>query len=769
MKSSIVESIIKKICNISLSSINNSTHEEKVVMLSDIEKKLKASALALGSDGRMYTKIIMHSLKYMLFNDSKEHEDVTVVDQDLPTTTVVAIRRKNYDIVTTHSTKTTEKRDKGKIIQSIVSGVQSLAQKLAKENNLSKDMKSLIDHLKKTIKNLLKKKKKGGKPLNENLYTDIIAAGVNLMIKNNSKQTFLEETRRNNKDVKDSAEIKSDIKRKNFLLRNTTPFTKPRKVNTKCKYAIDKACSEIRSMQNYICRYDKAEIPLDRLCNRINDCLDKSDEKNCVKTAVERIKGTGDIINSLEISISNKCISSDISSSIFTTQNQILHNVLKSHLIFFKSDTSSWPKYDSDFNNDTVRKISNEAALVVSSLVMAIEGSLCARRFGLSNIDEIAIRHSDDSDPDEALDEVLKTASWSPNSCVCNGPVCRHYDCPALCKRLCWQRYSLKRWTCHAIDEGPSIPLDYLCDGKYDCYDETDELDCSTGEYYGKFDSSVIYKNILKNIGIKTKSKKYGFVLTELLTLHETVALLQKLGLESNLETMNVKIVRDQCFSTISDIYERSTLMVTNIVQLNEIYDYLMTLNRMLVDAMKRSRTGNERIIPTEGCMCKGTRCVLLRCSESCKRTCTVQHKFTKYSCNRKMNQFIPVEKVCDGLPDCPDDEDENDCQKEVCRIHHLVLLRHNIQNVGHKHRGTALGEALDAWKTKVTNALLITERNGRPNRKTLEDVVANMLQDLLKTYATLENYRRGATNNNLKEFVNISQQLIKILKSCWN
>lgn len=38
----------------------------------------------------------------------------------------------------------------------------------------------------------------------------------------------------------------------------------------------------------------------------------------------------------------------------------------------------------------------------------------------------------------------------------------------------------------------------------------------------------------------------------------------------------------------------------------------------------------------------------------------------------------------------------------DICRAHHLVLLRHNLQNVGAKHRGTVLGEVIETWRAKV-------------------------------------------------------------------
>lgn len=159
-------------------------------------------------------------------------------------------------------------------------------------------------------------------------------------------------------------------------------------------------------------------------------------------------------------------------------------------------------------------------------------------------------------------------------------------------------------------------------------------------------------------------SKEYHWILKELLTLRDTIKLLQKLSTKRNIEIMNIKIVREQIFTRMIDIYEKY-LHKGYEKSLNDIYNFLISLNEQLVGAMKRSSTGNERIISSAGCYCTGTRCGVPNCSKLCLRACSVEPVLTRYNCgNVKLNYSVPIESLCDGKSSCPNGEDESGCEK---------------------------------------------------------------------------------------------------------
>ncbi|XP_052739979.1 uncharacterized protein LOC112050347 [Bicyclus anynana] len=166
-----------------------------------------------------------------------------------------------------------------------------------------------------------------------------------------------------------------------------------------------------------------------------------------------------------------------------------------------------------------------------------------------------------------------------------------------------------------------------------------------------------------------------------------------------NLET--VKRLRNKCYSMLRTIYSH-IVKKTNIgAESEEAYLFLQSINQNLGTALKRSHTGNKKIIG-ERCNCRNGKCSVAFCSKICAKACAVEPKLTRYYCLN--NDSVVADKICDGVQDCSNGDDETNCKKdEVCRHHHLVVLRRNLERIGENIKGTALGELMSSWKVKVT------------------------------------------------------------------
>ncbi|CAH2040752.1 unnamed protein product, partial [Iphiclides podalirius] len=370
---------------------------------------------------------------------------------------------------------------------------------------------------------------------------------------------------------------------------------------------------------------------------------------------------------------------------------------------------------------------------------------------------------------DKDLEEVLRDSALFPKSCICSEDRCVSKTCVKSCENACLLKYRLGRWSCPGFNDSTSVHLNAICDGKFDCFDESDERDCSEGKGRGKFEANEAFLKVTKVLEMKMASKENEPVRNELLRLYKSIIFLQHLISASNPNTKYIKIVRDRSFTLLSLIYGNYMRHTYNSNDAEQMYRFLYAVNKILVEALKRSYTGNTKLISSNDCICRKDKCIKLKCSPNCVRACSVESKLTRYYCKESPdNSSVAIGALCNGKKNCPNGDDEINCSAEICRRHHLYSLRLSIQDVGKYRDGTGLGEILKFWRTKASSILLLAEANiGRPTPQYLRQIVKDLLQDLVFAYASFETNKKNIADTAFREFFDLSQRVIYALKTC--
>lgn len=128
--------------------------------------------------------------------------------------------------------------------------------------------------------------------------------------------------------------------------------------------------------------------------------------------------------------------------------------------------------------------------------------------------------------------------------------------------------------------------------------------------------------------------------------------------------------VTNECFATLTYVYRYIVKDTNSKFNLNDIYNFLLTINHELVhilkllnfsNGMKNSNTDNRKSL-YDTCHCSKGQCISSICSRKCIILCSVDHNITRYYCKSNANLSVAEDKICDGIKDCPDGDDEAKC-----------------------------------------------------------------------------------------------------------
>ncbi|CAD0200498.1 unnamed protein product [Chrysodeixis includens] len=306
--------------------------------------------------------------------------------------------------------------------------------------------------------------------------------------------------------------------------------------------------------------------------------------------------------------------------------------------------------------------------------------------------------------------------------------------CDEIVEETCLNIQSFNKISC---GDGKTVPIEYLCNGEIDCRNHSDEENCTTQAIEKVRKATTVMADIEASFNRQCfASTSDGTILTAQNQILRDVLETQINFLQQHDQASPAETEKDKDHVDITFI--KKTVGDVNMILSTLSYALDGTLCAQHIDPF---RTGN--------------------------------------SAARKYND-IEVDELDDGPEDpswspksctCKRQycEDEKCAAAYVCRAHHLVVLRHNLQNVGLKHKGTVLGEVIETWRAKVSASLYIAEKPERPNHNAMTVIINRVLHDLVMAFAAMEDYRRTNSDYALKEFISISKIVMDTIKSCSN
>ncbi|CAB3222310.1 unnamed protein product [Arctia plantaginis] len=769
-----------------LDSLSKVSDEKRRVILEKIERKLKGTAKSL-TNGDKYVKMIMQAFKDKANAKNKKRNDLnekTKIKYEIEGTEDGIIHsnehkyskiNKNPKTIRLGSKNVDKKSQKGKtnrkvfepqvkekIIRDIANKIDLVAKSYLRDSQTIDEKKAILKKIEERIMASSKRKHLQIHDQHSDLkaYTELIKQGLELsmnrlasknrrMLDTDSEET--EEAHDIGYNETHEMSLKQIKRYKAFF----SEVLSESSVDPRCTEMVEGICLRIESMHKLPCG-DGKYIELEQLCDGVFDCWNEADETNCTDK---------------DESITTKCLQPLVGTPIFSRHHKTLLNMLLSQLDFLKKYKPPTEKYNitskaiEDGDKFFMKKTIGDVTSIVSSLSSALEINLCLPSDVKAKENVLLTRRDMDSEIPNSKDE--KTSTWSPKSCSCKREVCELDNCDARCKRICWQKFRLNRWKCQSVSGDASIPLGLICDGKLDCFDESDETLCAMGSNVNKFKANTLFNELIDLLSLKSISGEFEYSRNKMAALTGLARQLQKLATSSDIDLHAIKMTRDEYFKMLVHIYS-DAMRHSNLQELDQTHDFLILLNEKMIGALKRSHTGNENVVPSAGCYCRNGTCVQVRCPPKCHATCQAEPFLTRYSCNTN-NLTVPVKSICNGKKDCPNEEDEKNCLKDVCRSYHLILLRRNLKKAVLSLHGTAAREAINSWKSKVMITLQVVETRERPNHMLLEDTVINILHDLVSTYASMDANIKNSAERIFKEFVNVSNVVKETLKSCGN
>lgn len=222
---------------------------------------------------------------------------------------------------------------------------------------------------------------------------------------------------------------------------------------------------------------------------------------------LEIVRIASGLMTEIELAIITECYPPSVENAVISKENNSLSEVLRTQVKFIHKHSTEVYSMRNFLNLEKARSAANEVVDVIHTLSLALQLALCTeytvanktrkpeifdkktrynlRQINRANTDDKEISHGNDSkityDIDiSAENDVRPKPIFS--SCVCNQQYCLHSKCREDCKDVCWQNYTLGRWQCEAVIGGKSVSLNEICDGKLDCFDESDENGCFEGE-----------------------------------------------------------------------------------------------------------------------------------------------------------------------------------------------------------------------------------------------------------------------------------------------